>query len=91
MKQKLKSHPRLARMIEFILGMLLVVVLITSYSSGPQAQDKYLLQYIFPNKILFNLVTSILLLAAARLLSGHPEDYSRIFYTILTKRSKKRN
>ena len=91
MKKKLKSNPRLTRMIEVILGMLLVVVLISSYTSGPQDQDKYLLQYIIPNRILFNLVTIVLYLVAARLLSGPPEDYSRIFYNIFTKWSKNRN
>lgn len=79
------SKLRLPRYIEFILGVLLVIVLISRYSTSPETQNKYVLEYVLPYKPLFILVTIFLYLAAARLIAGSPKDYTRFFYILLMK------
>ena len=91
MISKAISKLRIPRYIEFVLGVLLVIVLISHYSTSPETQNKYVLEYILPNKPLFIVVTILLFLVAARLIAGPPKDYSSFFYAMLTKLRSKRS
>ena len=82
---RIKIKPRIPRYIEFILGVLLVVLLIARYSTGAETQNKYVLEYILPYRPLFILVTIFLFIAAARLIAGPPKDYSGFFSSLLLK------
>jgi hypothetical protein len=79
----LKLH--LPRYIEFILGVLLIIVLISRYSTSPETQNKYVLEYILPYKPLFIIAAIFLFAVAARLIAGPPKDYTRFFYNLLIK------
>ena len=85
MINRMVSKLRLPRYIEFIVGVLLVIVLISRYATSPETQNKYVLEYILPYKPLFILVTIFLFLVAARLIAGTPKDYTRFFYNLLMK------
>lgn len=85
MINRMISKLRLPRFIEFTLGVLLVIVLISRYSSSPETQNKYVLEYILPYKPLFILVTIFLFLVAARLIAGPPKDYTKFFYNLLMR------
>lgn len=75
----------LPRFIEFMTGVLLMIVLIARYSNSPQTQNKYVLEYIIPYRPLFIAVTIFLFFVAARLIAGKPKDYTRFFYNLLMR------